>query len=64
MKFIIELRESRKKIACSLTIELEGFIQTKLHQGKRQKYFLQKYGKEERLFFDDDDQRGLKMEPD
>ena len=64
MKFIIELRESRTKIACSLTIELEGFIQTKLHQGKGQKYLLQEYGKEERLFFDDDDQRELKMEPD
>ena len=64
MKFISELRESRKKLACSLTIELEGLIQTKFHQGKGQKYLLQEYGKEERLFFDDDDPRRLKMEPD
>ena len=55
MKFIIELRESRKNIACSSTIELEGLIQTKSHQDKGEKYLLQEYGKEERLFFDDDD---------
>lgn len=55
MKFIIELRESRKKIACSSTIEFEGLIQTKFHQDKGQKYLLQEYGKDERLFFDDDD---------
>ena len=55
MKFIIELGESRKKITCSSTIELEGLIQTKFQLDKGQKYLLQEYDKEESLFFDVDD---------
>ena len=34
MKFIIESEESRKKITCSSTMELEGLIQTKFHLDK------------------------------
>ena len=62
MKFIIELREPRIKIACSSTIELEGLNQIKFRLDKGQKYILQEHDKEESLFFDVDDSNEVEDE--